>query len=129
MTREEALQLREAVGAALGALPQVERKTRSAFYRLIDALKESSDVVIFPAHATVSTSQAAELLGVSRMTVVRLIDRGEIRADVVNVHRRISVAELERYQADVVSRKREAMAELAADITEDAPADRVVATR
>lgn len=121
--------LRDAVDEALAAVPDVTDNTRAAFARLVDVLESSGNAVVFPAEAMISTTQAATLLGVSRMTVVRLIDHGELHAETSGVHRRIAVSELERYQSHSRQQKRKAMAELAADITAITPPDRVIATR
>lgn len=129
IAQDEASRLRDAVDVALRGAPEITDSARAAFARLVDVLESSDDAVVFPAEATVSTSQAAALLGVSRMTVVRLVDRGEMRAETSAVHRRIPVTELARYQAETRTRRRSAMAELAGDVTEDTPADRVIETR
>ncbi len=77
----------------------------------------------------VSTQKAAELLGVSRMTVVRLIDRGELAAEGGGVHRRIAVAELARYRAASAARRTAALHSLAQEISGDTPPDQVIITR
>jgi len=129
ITHDTASQLRDAVNEALRAAPEITDSARAAFARLVDVLESSDDAVVFPAETTISTSQAAALLGVSRMTVVRLVDRGEIRAETSVVHRRIPVSELARYQEEIQTRRRSAMAELAGDVTEGTPADRVIEVR
>lgn len=129
IAHDKASQLREAVDEALRGAPEITDSARAAFARLLDVLESSDDAVVFPAEATISTSQAATLLGVSRMTVVRLVDRGQLRAETSAVHRRIPVSELARYQAETRTRRRSAMAELASDVTEATPADRVIETR
>lgn len=129
LTHDNASQLRAAVDEALRAAPDITDSARAAFARLVDVLDSSDDAVVFPAEATISTGQAAALLGVSRMTVVRLVDRGEMRAEAGGVHRRIAVSELARYQQETQARRRAAMANLAGDVTEDTPADRVIQTR
>lgn len=103
--------------------------TREAFLRLIDVLEISPEAVVLPSDKAVSTQKAADFLGVSRMTVVRLIDRGELEADVGGVHRRIAASELERYHEVRSSRRRAALESLALDITEETPPDEVIRTR
>lgn len=105
------------------------QRLRSAIADALDVLESSGGAVVLPADAFVSTQQAAELLGVSRMTVVRLIDRGELAAEGAGVHRKIEAAEIERYRADTQARRRVALHELAQDGTDDLPADRVIGTR
>jgi excisionase family DNA binding protein len=129
IAHDEAQQLRAALDDVLRASPEMSATARTAFARLVDVLESSADAVVFAADATVSTQQAAELLGVSRMTVVRLVDRGELSAEGGAVHRKIFVSELARYQAESSHRRRSALAELAGDIGEDTPADRVIETR
>lgn len=129
IAQDTAQHLRAALDLALRSSPDVPATVLEAFGRLVDVLEVNADAVVFPADATVSTQQAAALLGISRMTVVRLIDRGELAAQGGAVHRRISVSELARYQAESSRRRRAAIAELAGDIAEDTPPDEVIDTR
>ncbi len=101
----------------------------AAIGRLLEVLETSPDAVIFPSDQSLSTQQAAVLLGISRMTVVRLIDRGELAADTASVHRRIPVSELARYQRETKARRSHALSELAGDITDQTPPDEVITTR
>jgi excisionase family DNA binding protein len=129
IAHEQAQHLRDALNEVLHTSPELPATALTAFARLVDVLESNADAVVFPADATVTTQQAAALLGVSRMTVVRLVDRGELTAESGAVHRRIFVSELARYQADSSRRRRSAMVELAGDISEDTPPDRVIETR
>jgi excisionase family DNA binding protein len=124
-----ATQLRAAVDDILGAHRDVPAAAAAAFLRLVDVLEASPDAVILASEQTVSTQQAAALLGVSRMTVVRLIDRGELGADTAAVHRRIPVSELARYQRETQGRRSAALDELAGGIDRDTPPDHVISTR
>jgi excisionase family DNA binding protein len=129
LAQDAAQHLRTALDEALRDTPELPATARAAFGRLVDVLEAKADAVIFPADATVSTQRAAELLGVSRMTVVRLVDRGELAAEGGAVHRRISVSELGRYHAENCRRHRSAVAELAADIDQDLPPNEPIRTR
>jgi excisionase family DNA binding protein len=129
IAQETAQHLRAALDEVLRSSPEVPATALAAFGRLVDVLEANADAVVFAADATVSTQQAAALLGVSRMTVVRLVDRGELTAEGGAVHRRISVSELARYHAESSRRRRSAIGELADDIDEDTPPDEVIETR
>ncbi len=59
-----------------------------------------------------TTSQAAEILGVSRPTVVGLVDTGRLPASRVGTHRRIAAADLLAYRAEVEFDADQAMDEL-----------------
>ncbi len=107
----------------------VPGSARDAFLRLVDVLESSAEAVVLPSDTVISTQKAADLLGVSRMTVVRLIDRGELAAEGGGVHRRIAVSKLARYQADRAARRRAALRGLAQEIDEGTPPDRMINTR
>lgn len=122
IAQETAEHLRAAVDEVRHSSPEVPATALAAFERLVDVLEASADAVVFPSDATVSTQQAAALLGVSRMTVVRLIERGELAVQGGAVHRRIAVSELARYQEQSSRLRRAAIAALTEDINEDTPA-------
>ena len=128
IAHEQAQHLRAALDEVLRTSPELSATALAAFGRLVDVLESNSEAVVFAADATVTTQQAAALLGVSRMTVVRLIDRGELTAEGA-VHRRIFASELARYTAESSRRRRSAMAELANEIGEGTPPDQVIETR
>jgi len=109
--------------------PEVSDSARDAFLRLVDVLESSAEAVVLPSDAFVSTQQAADFLGVSRMTVVRLIDRGELSAEGGGVHRRIRASELARYRAVSTNRRVAALHDLAREIGDDTPPDQVISTR
>jgi excisionase family DNA binding protein len=129
IAQQTAQHLRAALDEVLRTSPEVSATALAAFACLVDVLETNTAAAVFAADATVSTQQAAALLGVSRMTVVRLVDRGELTSEGGAVHRRISVSELARYQAESSRRRRSAIAELADDIDEDTPPDEVIKTR
>lgn len=133
IARATAEQLRAAIADVLDDSPEAKAgadcPARDALLRVVAVLESNGDAVVLPADALVSTQQAAELLGVSRMTVVRLIDRGELSAEGGGVHRRISAEEIERYRAAAAARRRAALHDLAQDLPEDMPADQVISTR
>jgi excisionase family DNA binding protein len=109
--------------------PDFSSSARDAFLRLVDVLESSAEAVVLPSDTLLSTQQAADLLGVSRMTVVRLIDRGELAAEGGGVHRRIAASELARYRATAATRRRAALHDLAREIGEHTPPDQVISTR
>lgn len=131
IAHDQAQRLRAALDGVFQELSDgqdVSDSTREAFLRLVDVLESNSEAVVLAADTFISTQQAADLLGISRMTVVRLIDRGELKAE-GDVHRRIQASELAHYR-DVSSRKRKAaLHELAQEVSEDTQPDQVIATR
>lgn len=132
IAHDQAERLRAAVDKILGeagATLDTWGSTRDAFLRLVDVLESSPEAVVFRSDAMVSTQKAADLLGVSRMTVVRLIDRGELAAEGGRSHRRIAASDLFRYQAASTARRKAALRGLAQEIGEGTPPDQVISTR
>ena len=113
----------------MGASSVASGSARGAFFRLIEVLESNAEAVVLPADTTLGTQRAADILGVSRMTVVRLIDRGELPAGGTGVHRRIGASDLAEYQKVIASRRRHGLRGLAREITEEMPPDQVIATR
>lgn len=62
------------------------------------ALYSGKAVPIHPNDPVFTTQQAAELLGVSRLTVVKLIEDGELEAIKVTRHKRIRLEDVIRYR-------------------------------
>lgn len=132
IAHEQAQRLRAALEGAFRDLEgssDVSNSARDAFLRLVDVLESSDEAVVLPSDTLVSTQQAADFLGVSRMTVVRLIDRGELAAEGGGVHRRIAASELARYRAVSTNRRRAALNDLAQEIGEGTPPDQIIITR
>lgn len=132
IAHDQAQRLRAALEGVFQDLqdsPDVSDSTREAFLRLVDVLESSAAAVVLPSDTLVSTQQAADLLGVSRMTVVRLIDRGDLVAEGGGVHRRVAASELARYRQTSAGRRRAALDELTHEIGEDTPPDQVIRTR
>ena len=63
------------------------------------ALAEGRPVTLACHEPVLSTQEAADLLGVSRPTLVRLLDSGVIPYDQPRRHRRVQLADLLAYQA------------------------------
>lgn len=132
IAREQAQRIRAVLDSAFNdADLQTESSagTRAAFATLIDVLESNDDAIVLPADTLLTTGQVAKLLGVSRMTVTRLVDRGELAMTGSGPHRRISAAEVSRYRTASRDRRRAALHTLADEITDDTPADRVIPTR
>ncbi len=76
--------------------PGVSRAVR----RLLDRLAAGESVQLVSADAELTTREAAELLGMSRTYLVRLIDEGRIPAHMVGSHRRLKASDVLAYRRE-----------------------------
>lgn len=83
-----------------------------AVRHLLVELASGASVHVLADDAELTTQEAADLLGISRTYIVRLIDRGTIPAHMVGTHRRLRAADVLAYQA-----RREARLQAVAEIT------------
>ncbi|QHC57643.1 helix-turn-helix domain-containing protein [Rathayibacter sp. VKM Ac-2760] len=85
-------------------------------FRILDqvtnALAAGEGITVVPQGATMTTQQAADFLGISRPTLVRLLEAGDIAHDKPGRHRRVRLEDLVAYQADSRAERRAALREL-----------------
>jgi excisionase family DNA binding protein len=90
-------------------------------------------VTIFPTATLLTTQQAADLLGVSRPTIIKILDAREIPYITPGRHRRISLTDVLDYQQRSATKTSQALDELMEDSAEFyttvSPADQDSATR
>ncbi|SNY30962.1 helix-turn-helix domain-containing protein [Paractinoplanes atraurantiacus] len=89
---------------------------------VVDLLKQVSAVLdrgdgvaVSEVARELTTSEAARALGVSRPTLIGLLDRGEISSHKVGTHRRVPLPDLLAYRRRRVAQQREAYEALMAD--------------
>jgi excisionase family DNA binding protein len=84
-----------------------------ALVHVATAMAHGQGVTVIPQNALLTTQEAAELLGISRPTLVRLVEDGEIPYEQRGRHRRIMLADLLAYQASMRRERREAVDRMA----------------
>ncbi|TVR48237.1 MAG: helix-turn-helix domain-containing protein [Planctomycetota bacterium] len=82
---------------------------------LLAAMAEGNAVTVMPIHAELTTQQAADLLGVSRPFIIKLIKEGHLPHHMVGTHRRVLFKDLMSYKKDQQVRQMKALEELAAE--------------
>jgi excisionase family DNA binding protein len=90
--------------------------------QVVEALRAGKAVTVAPQNMTLTTQQAADLLGVSRPTVVRLIDNAELPAERTGTRRRLLLQDVLAYREQRRQRQYEALTATSGDLDEDDPA-------
>jgi excisionase family DNA binding protein len=86
---------------------------------VIDALLKGKAITLAPHDTMLTTQQAADMLGISRPTLVKLLEQGDIAFEKPGRHRRVRLADLVAYRERSRSQRRQALREL----TQDAEVD------
>jgi excisionase family DNA binding protein len=76
------------------------------------ALSSGMGVSVAPLHAMLTTQEAADYLGISRPTLVRILERGDIPMEKPGRHRYVRLADLVEYQERSQADRRSALEEM-----------------
>lgn len=103
---------------------------------VLGALAQGMAITVAPTHTTLTTSEAAQLLGVSRPTLVKLLEAGAIPYEQPARHRKIKLGDLLAYRerarrsraAGLDEMVREAEEAGLYDLPEDATVERLPTT-
>jgi excisionase family DNA binding protein len=96
----------------------VPRSVLALLSQVLAHMANGQGVTLVPAHAELTTQQAADMLNVSRPFLIRLLEAGDIDYRVVGTHRRVLADSLMRYMRADDEKRRKAADELAA-LTQD----------
>ena len=88
-----------------GVVLDVDSTARHAVVELLRQLATGTSVTIGAVDELLTTSQAAEILGVSDTYVRRLADAGELPIEMRGTHRRFRLADLVAQRAKIKSKK------------------------
>ena len=82
------------------ALPKMTPRLRLGLTAFVETLRRGEAVRVEPMATVLTTSQAAEILNISRMTLVKLLDDGRIAYQQPNVHRQIRLVDVLAYKEE-----------------------------
>jgi len=76
---------------------------------IVQMMAQGRAVTIAPVHQRLTTQEAADLLGISRPTFVKLLEAGEITYEQPGRHRRVRLADVLEYRERRSVKRREAL--------------------
>lgn len=113
---------------ALGAHPRITTEdgtvldlptpVAEALAEILEAAADGERALVLRSPEDLTTEQAAAVLGVSRPTVVRLVESGKLRARMVGTHRRLSLSDVLAHREASAKRRSEALDGMAREAEE-----------
>jgi excisionase family DNA binding protein len=107
------LDLRE-VNSPQNALIRIPVSAAHQLVEILDEMSRGNAVKLIPVHTELTTQEAADLLNVSRPTLIRLLKDGKIEFHKVGTHRRVPFKSALAFKRRMDDECRAALAELVA---------------
>ncbi len=109
---------------------ELTEQVHALLKQVVQALSKGQSISILTRDQEISTQQAADILGLSRPTVVRLIKEGELSAHVPGAERRkLLLADVLAYREELRARRNRFITESSAAYDDTEPADAARPTR
>jgi excisionase family DNA binding protein len=91
----------------------VPKEALRLFVDLLNQMAQGNIVTLFPIHAELTTQEAADLINVSRLFLVKQLEAGKISFTRTGKHRRIKFQDLMDYKKRIDGLREQALDELA----------------
>jgi excisionase family DNA binding protein len=100
---------------------ELPREAYRVLRQVVEAMRQNLAVTVVPQTQTLTTQQAADLLGVSRPTLVKLLNDGRIPFERVGTHRRVLLGDVLAYRVQHREEQYAALSATAAEQEEQDP--------
>lgn len=114
-------------GPDAGEQIELPQEVYRVLVQVVEAMSSGMAVTIAPRSSTLTTSQAAELLGISRPTLIKFLEEGRISFTRVNSHRRLALHDVLEFQKVRREEQYEALEAMRISLDEDSSIDEVLA--
>jgi excisionase family DNA binding protein len=95
-----------------GSEVEIPASAFAALQAVVCDMAQGLTITLIPHDRELTTKEAADILGVSRPFLVKLLDRGEIPSHRVGTHRRLNVEDVLAYREQRAARRREQLRKL-----------------
>ncbi len=106
-------------GVEPGEQVELPQEAYRVLRQVIEAMRHNLAVTVVPQSLTLTTQQAADLLGVSRPTVIKLLNEGKVPFERTGTHRRILLHDLLAYRAQRRRAQYAMLEAMAADMVDE----------
>ena len=102
------------VGARNGDTLRIPASAARMLVRILEEMAMGNAVKLIPVRAELTTQEAADMLNVSRPSLIQLLDEGKMEYRKVGTHRRVRFESLMSHKRRTDAERRAALAELVA---------------
>lgn len=113
-------------GATLGDQVEIPEEIHKVLLQVIDSLQRGLAVSIAPQSKTLTTQQAGDLLGISRPTLVKLLDEHKIPFERVGTHRRVLLIDVLDYRERRRNEQYNALEAMRSTLDDETPVEEVL---
>ena len=112
MGAAEPLQFR--IGPAPEESVRVPASAVRMLVRILEEMAKGNAITLIPVHAELTTQEAADMLNISRPSLIQLLNEGTIDYRKVGTHRRVRFEALMKFKRQTDADRKAALTELAA---------------
>ena len=117
--RGQDVQPQPVVVTAAGERYELTTGMADMLVNLLRILANGQAVTIVPRHRLLTTQEAADLLNISRPTLIKILERGDVPYEMRGRHRRIRLDDLLAYQVKLHEQRAEALDEMTRSAQEE----------
>lgn len=113
-------------GAATGDQVEIPEEIHRVLLQVIDSMQRGLAVSILPQSKTLTTQQAADLLGISRPTLVKLLDEQKLPFERVGTHRRVLLVDVMAFRDRRRQEQYDALEEMRSTLDDETPVEEIL---